>query len=419
MPIPKVSISKLRAPARKMNIDDAVVFERIISAKDIEYRNSLLRKGVNPLSIERQDVFKLHEGRFSEETGELTKHGQSWLNNALSAIFKKKDTKHISLKTFIKAFIDSKNKARSEALVAKNNPEQIYHHFHKEMKLQLNESYKKIEEEPDVAKKMQIAEEWLTGYQDSKEKAELYEAGNKFSLSYQHELANCQYKFFCNLELRAFNNPTAQKINETFKYMSEAMLAVSNKYLGFLAKKLQGKYMHPKEIFQLALDSEEKYAKSKGVKIAISGREHINKLHPKNIVNANRFQDFDLYDILSNLIHNGVKYTAKNSTVKVKFNKQKVDNKNYLVFSVKDKGIGFPKDEIIDILIYGGRASNAKASGIEGTGFGLKHVKGILDEIRNKRTKTLEDSSIKIESPVSNSKKHPGTKVSVLIPVQD
>lgn len=106
MPIPKTSISNLRAPVRKFNVDDAVVMERILRDKEAGHRHFLEKRGINPDNIKREDIFKLRKGRFNEETGELTHHGLNWINNALSALFGRKKSDGITKKDFIKAYLE-------------------------------------------------------------------------------------------------------------------------------------------------------------------------------------------------------------------------------------------------------------------------------------------------------------------------
>lgn len=418
MNIPINNISHLRGPVRKFNIDDAVILERILMAKEPGHVDYLAKHGVNPTSIKREDILKLHKDRFRKENGELSKHGINWLNNALAAIFKRQDTKELSVKDFIKKYIERTKKGNTNTKIENRTQENVFKEYIPEMELQIKEAQAKIKDEMDINKKVELIDSWISNCNGLRDKKLIGVNTDKFWNSYAHEIVNAQARFRLNWLLEISENPTAEKVLSAADEMFFSVKEISAKYAKFLDNNLQGKKMKPVNLLQIALDSEKKYAQDKNVKIKVSNESILKSLSREDFQDSKRFQDFDLYDILSNLIHNGVKYTSKNSTINIEFLKQQIDGKNYLVFSVKDNGIGFPMNEVLDIFNFGKRASNAKASGIEGTGFGLRHVKGILDDMQNQASSTLGESLLKIESPITSSKKYPGSKVTAYIPLQ-
>ncbi len=80
-------------------------------------------------------------------------------------------------------------------------------------------------------------------------------------------------------------------------------------------------------------------------------------------------------EAVDNLIGNAVKYTPEGGTVTVEL----VTKGDLAVFEVRDSGLGIPKEEHGRLFQPFFRASNAKASNIEGTGLGLHLVKNIIE----------------------------------------
>jgi signal transduction histidine kinase len=79
--------------------------------------------------------------------------------------------------------------------------------------------------------------------------------------------------------------------------------------------------------------------------------------------------------ILSNLVSNAVKYTAK-GFVKVTLRRQQ---DSWAVLEVADSGIGIPEADVPQLFKEFFRASNAKRQKIQGTGVGLAGVKHIVE----------------------------------------
>lgn len=83
--------------------------------------------------------------------------------------------------------------------------------------------------------------------------------------------------------------------------------------------------------------------------------------------------------ILSNLISNAISYTPPRGKVNILFQK----DAHRLVFSIKDTGVGIPKDIQDKIFTKFFRAANAKQVKPEGTGLGLFMVKSLVEEQGN------------------------------------
>ncbi|MFA7658710.1 MAG: ATP-binding protein [Candidatus Gastranaerophilaceae bacterium] len=294
----------------------------------------------------------------------------------------------------------------------------------KETEALLENFYKKIVKEQDIIKKQKLADSYTEQFQkirgatyDAKENVGKEEG---YFIEYRgHEIYNPICEFFILLnkieEKKSKNIPidvSAQEFDDSFKYMLTRTINSIKRFELFLDMGLEKGITEPKQVFQLALDSVKEKAEKNSVKIKLIGEDILNEYKGGIYNRFYRFSDFGLYGVFSNIISNATKYTEKGSEVVIKFEKSQMDDENYLIFSVLDKGIGFPKEEQEKILECGGRASNAIASGIEGTGHGLKRVKKTLDN--------FDYSPLEIDSPINpENKDFPGSKISCYIRLKD
>lgn len=127
------------------------------------------------------------------------------------------------------------------------------------------------------------------------------------------------------------------------------------------------------------LHSYEYYVKEKNIKITLRTKLENNTI----------FADPDKLDkILNNLISNAVKYTPDNGNISVEIseynlsmNKFKVSNDtNYIMFSVKDTGVGVSEDDIPHLFDRFTRfKSTINKTSIDGFGVGLHYVKKLVE----------------------------------------
>ena len=78
--------------------------------------------------------------------------------------------------------------------------------------------------------------------------------------------------------------------------------------------------------------------------------------------------------VITNLLDNAIKYSPRGSTVELRAELKD----GWLIFSVKDQGIGIPREELPHIFEYFFRASNSKEKA-EGTGLGLASARAIVE----------------------------------------
>lgn len=83
--------------------------------------------------------------------------------------------------------------------------------------------------------------------------------------------------------------------------------------------------------------------------------------------------------ILLNLLSNALKFTPKNKQIHVKVFTKRVKRKNMVCISVRDEGIGIPKDKQALVFERFGQVNTKKSRPAEGTGIGLYLVKLMVD----------------------------------------
>lgn len=79
--------------------------------------------------------------------------------------------------------------------------------------------------------------------------------------------------------------------------------------------------------------------------------------------------------IMLNLLSNAIKYTQENGFIKVKINSTKEE----IIVSVKDSGVGIPKDKLDVIFDRFGQVDGSFNRKCEGSGIGLSLVKNLVE----------------------------------------
>ncbi|SEN23526.1 ATP-binding protein [Paenibacillus sp. OV219] len=113
-----------------------------------------------------------------------------------------------------------------------------------------------------------------------------------------------------------------------------------------------------------------------------------------------------LEQVLTNLLDNAIRHTAKQAEIYLSANSVTVDNKPYVELKVKDQGEGIPNEDLPFIFERFYKADKARTRGASsgGTGLGLAIVKNIIESHRG---------TIKAESTLGA-----GTTFTIKLPVQ-
>ena len=107
--------------------------------------------------------------------------------------------------------------------------------------------------------------------------------------------------------------------------------------------------------------------------------------------------------VIRNLISNAIKFTPKKGTIQISTKKQA--DSNLIEISVKDSGIGIPKDKINELFRVDKNSSTAGTEGEQGTGLGLILCKEFVEKHGGKiwvESEIGEGSEFKFTLPVYN-----------------
>ena len=155
---------------------------------------------------------------------------------------------------------------------------------------------------------------------------------------------------------------------DTIKMSGDNLLTVINDILDF-SKLEQGKVELEIVSFDLLNCIEEVFAiltpeaTKKNLELLLSKGQEV----PTYVVS----DPFRLKQILLNLINNAIKFTFEGEVLLEISSKKLVDNKIELLFSVKDTGIGIPRDKLDGLFLSFTQVDSSRSRRFEGTGLGL------------------------------------------------
>lgn len=201
---------------------------------------------------------------------------------------------------------------------------------------------------------------------------EIMESRHKLLLSVSHDVKAPLSSILGYLELMQIDS---EKIDEkrkisSMKNSAEHILSLLTNLLNF-SRLDQGKEIVTLSKFNMETLCDElvemftPLAESKQLSLI-----YHKKFNEKNLVRSDALK---IKQILSNLLSNAIKYTIKgNVTFEVSGNNKE------MIFNIIDQGIGIPQDKLEEIFKPFSRIDNNE-SPIEGSGFGLFVVKGLID----------------------------------------
>jgi signal transduction histidine kinase len=149
-------------------------------------------------------------------------------------------------------------------------------------------------------------------------------------------------------------------------------------------------------ILARAIKSAKVNAEVKGVKLSLK-----NKRKEKRTIEGDPFL---IQIALSNILTNAIKYNNMDGIVEIDVD----EDKNNILITVCDNGLGIPSEDINKIFNDFFRASNIKKAGLEGSGLGLSIVKQIVER---------HGGTINVQSPSHLSTDiYSGTCVKITLP---
>jgi len=172
-------------------------------------------------------------------------------------------------------------------------------------------------------------------------------------------------------ELGKINKEQREFLTDSYN-SNERMIALINNLLN-IARIEEGRYIFKpvltniREIIEDVIDLYKEEAKKKGIKIEF--KEPKKKL-PKVVLDVEKMQI-----AIDNLVRNAIKYTLSDGKViiSLKYLKKTIE------FSIKDTGVGIPKQQQNRVFVKFFRGSNIMRMETEGTGLGLFIAKNIIE----------------------------------------
>jgi len=156
----------------------------------------------------------------------------------------------------------------------------------------------------------------------------------------------------------------AKDRSESLLTLVSDLLEINRMDAGKIAQKMEP--VQVTDIIQKIID----FFRPEMEKRKISIKSHF----PKNIP-AIQADARDMEKLFTNLITNAVKYNVENGFISV----EAAVEKNYVLFRIKDSGIGISKDNLAHLFEDFFRADDEKIKKIPGTGLGLTIAKKIVD----------------------------------------
>jgi len=204
-----------------------------------------------------------------------------------------------------------------------------------------------------------------------------------FNSNVSHELKTPLTIMKGEIEVALMNNECNEELLKSLLNEINYINEITDKLL-FLTKKdsLNKQNFEEIDLEDIILELFEKYSKKISINLDIEDEEY----HIKG--------DKTLLKIaISNLIENSVKYGATKLDIILK------KEKNKIVLSIKDNGIGIPKEKLTFIFDEFYRVDESRNKKVKGFGLGLSIVKSIIN-LHNGKIKLLSDGKNGVEAVI-------------------
>ena len=218
---------------------------------------------------------------------------------------------------------------------------------------------------------------------------ELNKTKDKFFSIISHDLKSPirSIKSLTDLLLKKFNKfNEAKKLNIMHKINDSSALLYDllENLLNWSRSQRQTIHFNPKKIdVNIVIENTIKLLKSSAFEKKI---EVINKVNVKSIAYIDENM---ISTVFRNLINNAIKFTKRNGKIEIS---HKIKNK-FLIFKIKDNGIGIPKENIKKLFKIDKYITTKGTEGEPGTGLGLVLCKDFIK--RNNGTIWIESEVVK------------------------
>jgi len=208
---------------------------------------------------------------------------------------------------------------------------------------------------------------------------------------------------YLDLVLQKFLGPLDEVVEEKLiraRRRSDEAIELINNVLKISKLRMEDSFVKEEidiaSILARAIKTAKVNAEATGVKLSIK-----NRRKEKRVIKGDPLL---IQIALSNIIGNAIKYNNMDGIVEIEID----EDKDNVLITVCDNGLGIPSEEIDKIYTDFFRASNIKRAGVEGSGLGLSVVKQIVERHGGK---------INVQSPSHlSTNKYPGTCVKITLP---
>ncbi|HWY98545.1 MAG TPA: ATP-binding protein, partial [Bacteroidia bacterium] len=230
----------------------------------------------------------------------------------------------------------------------------------------------------DVTDK-KLNEEQLRKEKERAETAEIARRiGEQFLANMSHEIRTPMNAIvgFTDIMLKTPLTPDQHQYLEAIKMSGDNLLVIINDILDFSRMRsgkipIENRGFRLSHVTAMCIELMHPKASEKGIDLSVN----IDKNVPDELMG----DPTRLNQVLINLAANAIKFTSKGGvSINVKLLSEKKDNIE-LEFTVKDTGIGIPKDKLSTIFEAFTQANNDTARRYGGTGLGLAIVKQLAE----------------------------------------
>jgi signal transduction histidine kinase/CheY-like chemotaxis protein len=215
-----------------------------------------------------------------------------------------------------------------------------------------------------------------------------------FLSSMSHELRTPLHAVIGMINVLSIENPRKEQEENLaiLRFSAENLLALINDTLDF-SKMNADKVTLNHAAFNLNQLLENIYTsfRTKAEQKGIDVRLNIDSEYSKIMINGDQNR---LTQILNNLISNAVKFTDKAGIVEINITTRSVvENQIFVLFEIKDNGIGIPKNKQSIIFEPFLQANNNITKRYGGTGLGLAIVKRLI-ELHNSKLNLVSEENL-------------------------
>jgi PAS domain S-box-containing protein len=153
---------------------------------------------------------------------------------------------------------------------------------------------------------------------------------------------------------------------------NERMIGLINDLLN-VTRIEEGRFLYKPEISQIE-DLTDKIIKNSEGPLAMK-KIKIKLEKPRELLPSVLVDEEKMGLAIQNLLENAIKYTSEKGTITISLQKEK----NYILFKIKDTGVGIPLDQQDRIFTKFFRGSNVVKMETDGSGLGLYTTKNIIE----------------------------------------